>query len=565
MLKKILAAMGSSLSLSQQSAVETINQWRSRPPHELIFDSGRHEISKYLQAITKLQQTNAKGVNDKLIAMAMDRLRGEFETVLKTRADHQPGPVSTTEWSSVSDSTANAFRYEDYVVAEALNEDLIDYLRNIAEVMSSSGRVGECVKAYKTVRKGYLQSQLKRLRFDELRGDHNQKRYVHDELKVKMELWVQVSKICVKILFEKERKLCGDVFGSVGEEVKDECFVGTVKDSAMLLFRFAEEMSLRRQPYDKMGVVLGVYDAFMWVLPAAEELFMSEQGKGVRDVCEQTLSGIEKDVVRMLYDLENAVLHERFTDVSEGRGAVHRSTEVVIEQIDHIVRNKNLLTRLIKSPPSLSFGDVVIPQGELMDNSTNNSSFLEQHLVLIILVLLKNLKMKAGSYQDPCLGQLFVMNNVRCILKTIEGSEELQEMLGTRLLSKLSDHLGSARGMYQTTTCDEFLICLRKEGLYINVCCLKKRPLKAAIRRRLSAFNDVFEKIKDVHSSWTIPDYQLREEVRRSMSEILVPAYRSFLEVFDDDPETRVIVESNKKHSAEDLEALVQHNLFANS
>lgn len=553
------------MSLSQQSAVETVNQWRSRPPHELIFDSGRHEISKYLQAITKLQQSNSKGANDKLIAMTMDRLRGEFETVLKTRADHQPGPVSTTEWSSFSDSTANAFRYEDYVVAEALNEDLIDYLRNIAEIMNSSGRVGECVKAYKTVRKRYLESQLKRLRFDELRGDHNQKRYVHDELKVKMELWVQVSKICVKILFEKERKLCGDVFGSVGEEVKDECFVGTVKDSAVPLFRFAQEMGLRRQPYDKMGVVLGVYDAFMWVLPVAEELFVSEQGKGIRDVCGQTLSGIEDDVVRMLYDLENAVLHERFTDVSEGRGAVHRSTEVVIEQIDHIVRNKNLLTRLIKSPPSLSFGDVVIPQEELMDNSSSSSSFLEQHLVLIILVLLKNLKMKAGSYKDPCLGQLFVMNNVRCVLKTIEGSNELQEMLGARLLGKLSDHLGSARGMYQTTTCDEFLICLRKEGLYINVCCIKKRPSKATIRRRLVAFNGVFEKIKDVHSSWTIPDYQLREEVRRSMSEILVPAYRSFLEVFDDDPETRVIVESNRKHSAEDLEALVQHDLFANT
>lgn len=557
--------MGSSQSLSQQSAVETINQWRSRPPHELIFDSGRHEISKYLQAISKLQQSNARGSNDKLITMAMDRLRGEFEAVLRNRADHQAGPVSTTEWSSVSDSTANAFRYEDYVVAEALNEDVIDYLRNIAEVMNSSGRVSECVKAYKSVRKGYLQSQLKRLRFDELRGDHNQKRYVHDELKVKMELWVQVSKICVKILFEKERKLCGDVFGNVGEEARDECFVGTVKDSAVLLFRFAEEMSLRRQPYDKMSVVLGVYDAFLWVLPVADALFVSQQGKGIRDVCAQTLSGIENDVVRMLYDLENAVLHERFIDVSEGRGAVHRSTEVVIEQIDHIVRNKNLLTRLIKSPPSLSFGDVVIPQEEFMDYTNTSSSFLEQHLVLIILVLLKNLNMKGGSYQDPSLGQLFVMNNVRCILKTIEGSNELQEMLGAHLLGKLSDHLGSARGVYQTTTCDEFLSCLRKEGLYISLCCFNKRPSKAAIRRRLVAFNQVFEKIKDAHSSWTIPDYQLREEVRRSMSEILVPAYRRFLEDFGDDPETRVIVEGNRKHSAEDLEALVQHELFANS
>ncbi|KAH6773361.1 hypothetical protein C2S52_003757 [Perilla frutescens var. hirtella] len=562
--------MGSSQSLSQHSAVETINQWRSRPPHELIFDSGRREIHQYLQAIDKLQQSNVKGSNDKLISLAMDRLKSEFEGVLRRQHDHQPGPISTTEWSSVSDSTANAFRYEDYVVAESMNDEVVSYLRRIAEMMSSRGRVLECVKAYKSVRKPYLQSQLKQLRFDELRGDHNQRRYVHDEMKVKMELWIQVSKICVKKLFEKERELCGKIFENLGNggEARDDCFVGTVKDSALLLFRFAEEMSSRKQPYDKMGVVLGVYDAFLWLLPSAEALFQSQQGKGIRDICEQTLLEIEKDVVRMLCDLQTTVLHEEFNknDVSLGRpGEVHRSTYVVIDQIDHIVRNKNLLSRLINSPPSLDFGGVFNPREEFVVYCDDNRSFLDQHLILIILVLLKNLEMKARCYRDPSLAQLFVMNNVRCILKTIEGSNELQEMIGARFLAKVSDQLGSARTSYQKTTCDEFLRCWREEGLYINYCCFKSRPSKAAIKRRMIDFNNAFEKIKDHHSSWTIPDYQLRDEVRRYMSAILVPAYNKFLEKFGNNPETRLIVECNKKHSAEELDALVQHQLFANT
>lgn len=388
---------------------------------------------------------------------------------------------------------------------------------------------------------------------------------MHDELKVKMELWVQVSKICVKKLFEAEKELCGRIFENIGNggEAKDECFVGTVKDSAVPLFRFAEEVSSRRQPYDKMGVVLGVYDAFLCVLPTAHALFLSQQGKGVRDICDQTLLEIENDVVRMLYDLQNTILHEMFIgDVSQDRGEVHRSTYVVIQQIDHILRNKNLLSRLIKSPPSLVFGDVVISHDDFIVY-TDNHSFLEQHLILIIVVLLKNLERKAGCYKDPSLAQLFVMNNVRCILKTIEGSDELQEMVGARFLAKISDRLGSARTSYQTTTCDKFLTCLREEGLYKNLCCFKSRPSKAAIKRRMMDFNNVFEKIKDLHSSWTITDDQLRDEVRRYMSAILVPAYIKFLENFGNDPETRLIVEGNKKHSAEDLDALVRHKLFA--
>ncbi|KAL1538089.1 exocyst complex component EXO70B1-like [Salvia divinorum] len=560
--------MGSSLSLSQQSAVDTINQWRSRPRHELIFDSGRREISQYLQAIDKLDETNARGSNDRLISTAMDRLRSEFDAVLRRCVLlHPPGPISTTEWSS-SDSTANAFRYEDYVLADAFSDDIVDFLTNVAARMNSRGKIEDCVRVYKSVRKPYLQSQLKRLRFDELRGDHNQRRYVQDELKVKMELWIQVSKICVRILFEKERKLCDRIFGNVAaggggdNDIAHDCFVGTVKDSAVLLFRFAEDLSQRRQPYAEMGAVLGVYEAFLWVLPDAQALFASAPGKGIRDVCSQAYSLIQDDAVRMLYDLHHDILHEAIA--SDEHGGVHSTTEFVVGQIEVVVKNKNLLTGLIRSAPSLNFGDAAIPQEELR-RYANSSGFLEQYLVLTILVLLSNLKTKSKSYRDPCLGHLFTMNNLRCILKGIEASPDLQEMVGARLIAKMRDDLASARASYETTTCDKFLTCLRDDGIYTSRCCLGSRPSKAAVRRRLSSFNDVYEKVDDLHSHWKIPDLQLRNEVRLRMSEILVPRYRKFIAEFGSKPETKLVVEGNMRHRPEDLEVLVQQKLFANS
>ncbi|KAK4395053.1 Exocyst complex component EXO70B1 [Sesamum angolense] len=523
MLKTIVATfqtvMGS--SLSQQSAVDTISQWNSRPPHELIFDSGRREIGQYMQAVDRLQQSdNVRGSNE-LMSTALARLKREFIAVLSRQSEYQAGPSSTTEWSSVNDSTAYVSRFEDYVV-------------------------------YKSLRISFLQSQLKRLRFEELSRGCSTKRCEWDMLKVKMELlWIQVSKICVKILFQREKQLCEQIFEGLGDDaVKDECFMGTVHDFAVDLFTFAKEITMSNQPYDRMETILGVYDVFAWVLPSVDALFKSVRGEEIRNICAETLSRIENDVGRMLHDFEDSVLRG-ISDVSDNRGEVHGLTEYVMKQIDLIVRNRRLLTSLIKSTPSMDFGDLIIPRGDLMDS--HNRSFLELHLILIIVVLQRNLKKKSEFFQDPSLGLLFIMNNVRYIVQRIEGSNELQEMIGDSYLKKLNENVKLEMINYQSSTCSKFLTCFEEPGLYITRC-FRSRPSKSAVRRRLKAFNSAFEDIKLLHSVWTIPDLQLRDDLRVSMCEKLVPAYKTFLEKFSSNPEIRPILNKHAKYSAEDLQ-----------
>lgn len=515
-----------------------------------------------MQAVDRLQQSdNVRGSNE-LMSTALARLKREFIAVLSRQSEYQAGPSSTMEWSSVNDSTAYVFRYEDYVVSEPPNIDVVMYLRNIAERMNSSGRLGECIKVYKSLRKSFLQSQLKRLRFEELSTGCSTRRCEWDMLKVKMELWIQVSKICVKILFRREKQLCEQIFEGLGDNAaKDECFVGTVHDFAVDLFTFAEEMSTSNQPYDRMETVLGVYDAFVWVMPSVDALFISVAGEEIRNICAETLSRIENDVGKMLHDFEDAVLRG-ISDVSDYRGEVHELTEYVMKQIDLIVRNRRLLTSLIKSTPSLDFGDLIIPRGDFMDS--HNHSFLELHLILIIVVLQRNLKKKSEFFQDPSLRQLFIMNNVRYIVQRIEGSNELQEMIGDSYLKKLNENVKLAMINYQSSTCSKFLTCFEEPGLYITRC-FRSRPSKTAIRRRLKAFNAAFEDIQLLHSVWTIPDLQLRDDLRVSMCEKLVPAYKNFLEKFSSNPEIRLILHKYTKYSAENLQDLVLENLFAHT
>ncbi|KAL6568311.1 hypothetical protein OROHE_003995 [Orobanche hederae] len=557
--------MGS--SLSQQSAVDTISQWRAKPTHELIFDSGRREVSQYFEAIDRLHHSsNPKGFNNELISIAMARLKHEFASVLRRQADHQAGgPISTTESSFVTDSTAYLFRYEEYVAYETPNSDVIDYLRNIAQRMSSNGNLDECIQVYKSVRKSsFLQPQLKRLRFEELSLGFNSRRYIWDELRLKMELWVQVCKICVKILFEREQKLIDLIFQGLennnnNNSAKDECFVGTVEETAYALFNFAETVGLSNHPYDRMEIILGVYNAFVWVLPNVNSLCISELGKGIRIKCSEILSMIENDVVRMLHDFENAVLHE-ISNSSDDRGAVRQSTVYVMDRIAIIVKNKDLLANLIKSPPSLNFGEVVVRREALGD--TDGRGFLDLHVILIVEVLQMNLDAKCQVYQNLSLGQLFMMNNISYVSRKIyEGSDGLRQMIGDSYMRKINENLRFAVDNYEVFTCGKFLACFEDKGLY-TAHCFRTRLSRTAVRRRVKEFGALYEEFRFFHSFWTVPDPGLREEVRVSLYDHLVPAYVEFLDKLRNDPHMKLLLEKNVKYSAEVFGTLILENIF---
>ena len=49
---------------------------------------------------------------------------------------------------------------------------------------------------------------------------------------------------------------------------------------------------------------------------------------------------------------------------------------------------------------------------------------------------------------------------------------------------------------------------------------------------RFKTFNMQFEELHQRQSQWAVPDTELRESLRLSVAEVLLPAYRSFLKRF---------------------------------
>ncbi|XP_022886230.1 exocyst complex component EXO70A1-like isoform X2 [Olea europaea var. sylvestris] len=553
-------------TISYKSAVDTTYHWHHRPVNLLIFDSGEREITRYLEAVDRIQQSPTNGTESgDLNSIAMARLKHEFLKVLIAQSNPFGTVDSTTsDWSSLA-STG----HDDYLTVDNLpSDEAIFYLRQVAERLNSGGHLGDCIELYKRVRKYFFHTMIIRLRLKELyiggvaKSAFKKKRFLWQELKVKIEMWIRVARVCFCFFFDLEKQISEKLFSGFGNGASEECFWEIVGDSANNLLVFAETVSSINQSPERMGTILVLYDTLLFLLQYIDTLFDFDAAEAIQNGVKVTVSQLENNIRKMLLDFEKAVFRELST-IQDDRGAIHPLTKRVMNYISLIVSNKKLLTDLIISMPPMKFEDQLIPEGELGD--LKGRSHLALHLILIIVVLQLNLKGKSEQLKHVPLRHLFMMNNVHYIVEKIEESKELREIIGNDYMEKLNTNVMQAMTSYQVSTCDKFLSCCREEGLYVTWC-FSTQVSKRALRKRLKAINSMIEEIQTLHTKWIVYDSEILNKLRASMVDKLIPACKKFHAEVQKHREThkKYFQKINIKHSVEYLEALVSKNLFSN-
>lgn len=268
------------------------------------------------------------------------------------------------------------------------------------------------------------------------------------------------------------------------------------------------------------------------------------------------------DAVRgILSEFENAVLRDPSKTPVPG-GTIHPLTRYVMNYIVLISDYKATLSELIVSRPSASSrvsadGNELTPSFPDLDLADPDSQLpLSAHLIWTIVVLEHNLEGKASLYKDPALSHLFLMNNVHYIVHKVKDSPELRGLIGNEYLKRLTGKFRLAATAYQRSSWLKILNCLRDEGLHVSGG-FSSGISKSALRERFKSFNAAFEEAHRAQSGWYVPDTQLREELRISISEKLLPAYRSFLGRFRHHIENGRHPELYIKYTVEDLEISV--------
>lgn len=595
------------------AAERIILLWDSTASEEarerMIFEGHRDEVDRYLQAVDEIQRSmsSASLVSDddqaklnSAIQIAMARLEDEFRNILLnhtspiepdslTSADpssstHSSAADSTSEFedfspeddsglttpkassASVGDAdellqrgdSSNTCSYRSTSSIRELDlipSDAVVDLRNIAERMIAAGYLRECIQVYGGVRKSAVDSSFRRLGIEKLSiGDVQRLQW--EQLEAKIRRWIRAAKACVRIVFASEKKLCEQIFNGIGTAIDDACFMETVKGPAIQLFNFAEAISISRRSPEKLFKILDLHDALMDLMPDIESVFESKSSESIRIQAVEILSRLAEAARGILSEFENAVLREP-SKVPVPGGTIHPLTRYVMNYISLISDYKQTLNELIVSKPSTGSrysGDPTTPDMEFAE--LEGKTPLALHLIWIIVILQFNLDGKSKHYKDASIAHLFMMNNVHYIVQKIKGSPELREMIGDDYLRKLTGKFRQAATSYQRATWVSVLYCLRDEGLHVSGS-FSSGVSKSALRERFKSFNAMFEEVHRTQATWLIPDSQLREELRISISEKLIPAYRSFLGRFRSHIESGRHPENYIKYSVEDLETAV--------
>ncbi|KAF7058904.1 hypothetical protein CFC21_065877 [Triticum aestivum] len=541
---------------------------------QMLFDGGgdRAEAERFLQAVDDLRRlappspgsprrTSSAGASG-AVQVAMARLEDEFRHVLASRAVDLEIEVladlsslsmcsDRSSFSDVGDAPpvdddsveSSVGRRSSYRSMRSIREidllppEAVTDLNAIASRMAAAGYDRECVQVYASVRKPAVDSALRRLGVEKLTiGDVQ--RLEWDAVEVKIRRWIRAARAAVRGVFASERRLCFLIFHDLPVSnptiatpapttTSAAPFVETVKGAALQLFGFAEAISIGRRSPEKLFKIIDLHDALADLLPDVSDIFAASKAAESIYVQATEIRARLADAVRgILSEFESAVLRDPSKTPVPG-GTIHPLTRYVMNYIVLISDYKTTLSELIVSRPSASSrvsaeGNELRPSFPDLDLPDPDSQLpLSAHLIWTIVVLEHNLEGKASLYKDPALSHLFLMNNVHYIVHKVKDSPELWGLIGDVYLKRLT-------------------------GIS-----------KSALRERFKSFNAAFEEAHRAQSGWYVPDTQLKEELRISIAEKLLPAYRSFLGRFRHHIENGRHPELYIKYTVEDLEISV--------
>lgn len=404
---------------------------------------------------------------------------------------------------------------------DLINPTAVEDLKEIAERMIRAGYEKECVQVYSTVRRDALDECLMILDVEKLSIEEVHK-IDWKSMDEKMKKWIQAMKITVRVLLAGEKKLCDEIFND-SETSKEVCFNETTKGCVMQLLNFGEAVAIGKRSSEKLFRILDMYDALANVSQTLEVMvtddFVCSETKGVLEALGNAARGT-------FVEFENNVRNETSKKPTTN-GEVHPMIRYVMNYMKLIVDYAATLNSLLENDES---------DGLSRDDDTEEMSPLAKRMLRLITCLESNLEEKSKLYEDGGLQYVFLMNNIHYVVQKVKDSE-LGKLLGDDWVRKRRGQIRQYSTGYLRASWSKVLAALRDGSMaggssgspsYGQRSNSSSSASKMALKERFKGFNASFEEIYRLQTAWKVPDPQLREELRISIQEKVIMAYRAF-------------------------------------
>ncbi|XP_022637632.1 exocyst complex component EXO70A1 isoform X2 [Vigna radiata var. radiata] len=383
---------------------------------------------------------------------------------------------------------------------------VIPLLHDLTQQMVQAGHQQQLFRIYRETRAAVLEQSLRKLGVERLSKDDVQ-RMQWEVLEAKIGNWIHYMRIAVKLLIAGEKKICDQIFDGV-DSLKSQCFAEVTASSVAMLLSFGEAVAKSKRSPEKLFVLLDMYEIMRELQPEIERLFESKACTEMREAAINLSTRLAQTAQETFVDFEEAVEKDA-TKTTVMDGTVHPLTSYVINYVKFLYDYQSTLKLLFRE------FDPNDPDGQLAIITTR-----------IMQALQTNLDGKSKQYKDPALTQLFLMNNIHYIVRSVRRSEA-KDMLGDDWVQIHRRIVQQHANQYKRISWAKILQCLTVPASENN-----NAVTRTMIKDRFKTFNDQIEELHQRQSQWTVPDSELRESLRLAVAEVLLPAYRSFLKRF---------------------------------
>ncbi|KAK1407180.1 hypothetical protein QVD17_38793 [Tagetes erecta] len=398
--------------------------------------------------------------------------------------------------------------------------EAIDDLKDIADRMIRSGYEKECCQVYTAVRRDVLDECLMILDVERMSIEEVQ-RIEWKILDEKLKKWILAIKVVVRVLLFGEKSLCESIFNE-SELIQEVCFVETTKSCVMQLLNFGEAVAISQRSSEKLFRILDMYEVLRDVSQDLDALYVCESGELVCSEVKGVCSSLGMAAVGTFVEFENAVKGESSRAVLNGD--IHPITRYVMNYLKLLADYSDTLNTLL---PKDDQHDLCSSQSDHRDGDglgVATVSPLATRVQELIASLQSNIDEKSRLYEDSAMRYIFLMNNSLYIVQKVKESE-LRGLLGDQWIRKHRGKIRQWHTSYLRAAWGKALMCLKDEGIGGS----SSGASKVILKERFKNFNACFEDIYRVQTLWKVADEQLKEELRISISEKVLPAYRAFV------------------------------------
>ncbi|KAM7262262.1 hypothetical protein ACFE04_021339 [Oxalis oulophora] len=502
-----------------RSCLQFFTSNKSFKPTDTVITHANNLLSK---AISKLEDEFRNLLANHSKPVEPDCLFECLPNTLRPSTGEQGDEPNTRSHSEHQKNVQNAV----YTPPTIMLPRVLPLLHDLAHQMVQAGHQQQLFRIYRDTRAAVLEQSLKKLGVERLSKDDVQKMQ-WEVLEAKIGNWIHYMRIAVKLLFVAEKKICDQILDGV-DTLRDQCFAEVTANSVSTLLSFGEAIAKSKRSPEKLFVLLDMYEIMRELHSEIESVFGSKSCVEMRDSAFSLTKRLAETAQETFVDFEEAVEKDA-TKTAVLDGTVHPLTSYVINYVKFLFDYRTTLKQLFQE-----FDD------------TDPDSQLATVTIRIMQALQANLDGKSKQYRDPALTQLFLMNNIHYIVRSVRRSEA-KDLLG-------DDWVQIQRRIVQQHANQYKRISWAKApGGESNNAGLSR----AGVKDRFKTFNTQFEELHLRQSQWTVPDSELRESLRLAVAEVLLPAFRSFLKRFGPMIENGKNPQKYIRYSPEDLERML--------